>query len=395
MTSLLSGCVSLEIISADMTNLLAKLNTKGIHLYRLSFIDMLTASMEISKNDLPAFQKIVSDCGATVKIKGRSGLYWILAAVLARPILVFGICLHLLFALWLPTRILFISVEGNTTIPDQVVIEQANRCGIVFGASRQAVRSEKMKNNLLSAIPSLQWAGINTRGCTAVISVKERSETQEKTRSRGICSIVAAKDGVIASCTALRGELKCKVGQAVKKGDTLISGYTDLGLCVKAVNAAGEIYAQTKNEISVLSPLEFQYKGQAHSGKKKYGLLIGKKRIFFNKGSGISGVGCDRIYSEYCMTLPGGYRLPVALFVSFTTEYSSTVLHDEEAAQAAGEQTARGYLLSRMISGQILHENVVCQRLGDVYRLFGQYICNEMIGRVQHEGIHGIYGENN
>ena len=37
------------------------------------------------------------------------------------------------------------------------------------------IRSEKVKNSLLQRIPQLQWAGINTDGCVAVISVREKT----------------------------------------------------------------------------------------------------------------------------------------------------------------------------------------------------------------------------
>ena len=390
-----SGSVSVEITTADMTGLLSKLNAHGIILHKLSFIDMLTASMEISRNDLSVLQKISFSYGASVKIVKKNGAYWAIQEFLKRPVLLLGLCVHLFFILWLPTRILFISVEGNKKIPTQKIIEQANLCGIRFGVSRRTVRSEKMKNSLLSAIPSLQWAGINTSGCTAVISVRERKEQKEQNTDSGVCSIVAGKDGVVLRCSALRGEHICKAGQAVQKGDILISGYIDLGLCVKGVHAAGEIYAQTKNEIHVITPTDYLYKGTKLSTEKIFGLLIGKKRIFFNKGSGISGVGCDRIYLEYYMTLPGGYRLPFALFVSATAQRNTSVISDVGAAQDAAERTARTYLLSKMISGQILQEDVVLRQQGDVFALFGRYICSEMIGRVQHEGLYGKYGESN
>ena len=95
------------------------------------------------------------------------------------------------------------------------------------------------------------------------------------------------------------------------------------------------------------------------------------------------------------MTLPGGYRLPFALFVSATAQRNTSVISDVGAAQDAAERTARTYLLSKMISGQILQEDVVLRQQGDVFALFGRYICSEMIGRVQHEGLYGKYGESN
>lgn len=392
--SILSGTLHLELTTADMTGLLTKINDHGVHLWNISLIDSVTVTIEIDKTDLPVLRKIVSACGASVKIKRNSGLPWIIGRILSRPVLLAGLGIHLLFMLWLPARVLFVTVEGNTSIPDQLILEQADLCGIHFGASRRAVRSEKMKNRLLSAIPSLQWAGINTSGCTAVISVKERSENETGTVAGGVRNIVASKDGVISSCSAWRGELRCQVGQAVSRGDILISGYEDLGLCTKAVSAEGEIYAQTKHEITVFTPAEYQCRVGTVRQYKNYGLRIGKKRIFFNNSSGIPGASCDKIYSEYYVTLPGDYKLPIALFVTTVTVAELEPVSDAHIAQVTALNTARSYLHRQMISGKILLERTVwnCDSAGVLY---GQFICNEMIGRVQYEGIYGDYGKSN
>ena len=83
--------------------------------------------------------------------------------------MVIGLCLLLLLVCILPTRVLFMRVEGNESIPENLILEAAEDCGIRFGASRSAVRSEKVKNGILSRISELQWVGVNTKGCIAVI----------------------------------------------------------------------------------------------------------------------------------------------------------------------------------------------------------------------------------
>ena len=54
------------------------------------------------------------------------------------------------------------------------ILERAEYCGVHFGAKAGSVRSEQVKNRLLFEIPELRWAGVNTTGCTAVITVAER-----------------------------------------------------------------------------------------------------------------------------------------------------------------------------------------------------------------------------
>ena len=92
--------------------------------------------------------------------------------MLFRPVLLAGLGILFLLAMYLPSRVLFIRVEGNMQIPDRQILAAAEECGIRFGASRREVRSEKVKNALLSSVPQLQWAGVNTAGCVATISVR-------------------------------------------------------------------------------------------------------------------------------------------------------------------------------------------------------------------------------
>ena len=392
----LASTVRVEITCADKEGLLAKLSAEGIVFYHVRHTDSLTVDLEIGRHELKAVTAFTEKYGASIKTTGQKGLYWQIQKAKNRPVLIIGLCLILVLVCWLPTRVLFITVEGNETIPAKRIIEQADLCGISFGASRREVRSEKMKNSLLSAIPSLQWAGINTSGCTAVISVRERTQSEPVKEGPQVSSIVAARDGVIASCTAEKGNLLCKTGQVVKQGDVLISGYTDCGLTITATRAEGEIFAQTRHELTVMTPTDYMQKGETVRTEKKYGILIGKKRINFYKGSGISGVGCDKIYAKYYVTLPGGFRLPIAFFVCVTN------VHDQIVASASAELSestagayAQQYLLSQMISGRILHTATQIQQHDGVCVLLGQYICNEMIGRVHSEEIIRNYGEDN
>jgi len=396
MGGMIAGTLQIVLTSADIESVLAGLSNLGVTFHHITHTDSLTAGLEISRSDLKTVKTYISKHSCTMKIISKKGLFWSVTRLIKRPLLIAGLAVIMILVSWLPTRVFFITVEGNDTIPERHIIEQANLCGISFGASRREVRSEKMKNSLLAAIPSLQWAGINTSGCTAIISVKERTQSEPEKQTTGVSSIVASRDGVIESCTSEKGNLLCRTGQVVKQGDVLISGYTDCGITITATRAKGEIFAQTRHELTVLSPTDYAQKGELVTVEKKYGLLIGKKRINFYKGSGIPDAGCDKIYSEYYLTLPGGFQLPIAFFVTVTNVYDqSAVSASAEYAESAANTFAQQYLLSQMISGRIMRSFTNAELCDGVCVLLGQYICSEMIGRVQNEEILGNYGENN
>ncbi len=389
-----AGIVTVELTSADIPGLLLAISNMGVTLQNITHTDMLSVKADILRKDYGRLNRLISKKGGTLKLLARKGVYWRGKRLLARPVLVVGIGLLLLLSWFIPTRVFFITVAGNEQIPVKLILEKAQQCGIQFGASRRAVRSEKMKNSLLEAIPQLQWAGITTCGCTATISVKERTQTKEVTTRPGISSIVAVRDGIIQSCTVIKGNPLCKPGQAVKAGEVLISGYTDCNLTIQGTRAEGEVFAQTEHELTVITPVDFVQKGEISTTTKKYGLIIGKKRINFYKDSGILGTTCDRMYKEYYFTLPGGFQLPIALFVEQRTEYDSKTLKAAAPdVQNTLERIGSDYLKDHMISGEILGSVSTMEDTDVVCKLVCTYTCVEMIGRVQSEEILYSYGK--
>jgi len=390
------GSVELEIVSADIPAFLAAVNNENIHLFDVSLADELSAKIHIRRQDLPTVKKIAKKRSSSLKIIKKDGMFWTGKRLVKRPVFIFGCLFLLLVALFLPSRVLFIKVDGNDTIPTKQIIEKAESCGIHFGASRRQVRSEQVKNALLSKIPQLQWAGVNTSGCVATISVREKSITEETKNETGISSIVASRDGVIRELTVTQGIGTCQVGQAVKAGQMLISGYNDCGLLIQATRAEGEVYAQTLRELSVITPVDATRRLKISSQSVKYFLLIGKKQIKLYKDSGISDAGCVKMYEKKCLTLPGGFELPVALVRETRTSYTDapTQLTGADSYEWL-QEAADAYLLEQTVAGQILDRKATLQILDGVCVVNGHYSCVEMIGKVKNEEIIKRDGENN
>lgn len=386
-----SGALRAEVTSADIPMLLRTINGSGIALGKTRQTGDLTVEITSSRRD---FQKIAAICekrGETLRILGKTGAYWTAKTLLRRPVLLCGIAMLFFLAGLLPTRILFVEVEGNSAIPERWILEQAAECGIGFWASRREVRSERMKNALLEAIPELQWAGVNTKGCVATISVRERSESAPVEQPSSVGSVVAVRDGIIQEITVLRGNGLAKVGQAVKAGEVLISGYTDCGISIQATRAEGEVFAQTQRELVAQTPDHYDVRGEKTSSHKKFSLRIGKKRINFYEDSGILDGSCDRMYTEYICTLPGGFQLPISLIVE-RWDFYETESRESDALQmeAILKAFSQSYLRGQMVAGQILQQMEVIS--GGM--LYGEYSCLEMIGRVQSEEIIQSNGEN-
>ena len=391
-----SGMVEAEVTSADPGEALRQISDTGMEVYGVQRVSELSVRFRVRRGDYKILVATTKKRGDSLRLLSKRGIYWTVKRLAARPVLLLGLFLWLAVSLILPGRICFVQVEGNQEIPEQLIVEIASDCGIRFGASRREVRSEKMKNALLSAIPDLQWAGVNTKGCVAVISVREKTQTAEKTAEPPVSSIVASRDGVIVSCTVEKGSALCHPGQAVQKGDLLISGYTDCGLTVRVSRAIGEIFGQTRRDLQAVTPEEYTYRVSQTEVKEKYALVIGKKRINFYKDSGILGTTCDKMSTVNYLTLPGGFTLPLALVTERWVSYDCKPRPvPEEGAETILKDFADACLLGQMVAGRILRQDQAITCRDGVYQLDGDYACLELIGVEQSGEILKNYGENN
>lgn len=384
---MIRGLITAEVTGADLTGTLRSLTGENVTLLCAVPVDELTMRITVQRQDFRKLRRICEKRGDLVTILNRQGAYWLVRDFLRRPVLAAGCLLILILTLCLPSRVLFVRVEGNAQIPARRILEVADSCGIGFGAYRRAVRSEKMKNTLLEAMPELQWAGVNTEGCVAVITVRERTAHKEA-RDDSLCHIVALTDAVVSDCTATRGTLLCEPGQAVQEGQILISGYTDTGLTIRADRAEGEVYGQTKRFFRCVTPALWDRSVKTGEQMKKISLLLGKKRINLWKDSGISDATCDRMYEEYYITLPGDYRLPLAIAVeTFTVrELTQREIPGEEAENLLSE-FAESSLRQIMIAGTINSCEIFVMQEPGIWMLAGEYRCTELIGIRQRIGI--------
>lgn len=383
----LKDTVTLRVISADVTNLLQTITKHNIPVFQVRNEDMLTVIFSVQYKDCPKVCALIEKHGDTYKPVSGSGLRFVMLSLLRRPVLLAVMVVLLVAPCILSTRVLFIEVEGNDKIPRRQILETASQCGICFGASRKAVRSEQMKNSLLSALPGLQWAGVNTKGCVATILVEEKSDEESIHELQPqVCSIVASKDGMITSCVVRRGNPLCGVGQAVKAGQILVSGYTDCGLKIQATRAEAEIFANTLRRLTVVTPCQSIKRTKLTDEAVRFSLLIGKKLINFYKDSGISDASCVKMYEKKYLTLPGGKTFPVALIIEHTISYSTTETSIElQDASVTLLSAADKYLKAQMIAGQVLDTKTDILSTDGCYLLEGTYACNEMIGQVMNE----------
>ena len=378
----LMGRLKCKIVSASLSATVNKISDQ-CEMFDLKIIDPLTATFWVRRTDYSVIRKYDG-----IILLDRYGLFWTIKRILMRPVLTFGLLIFLLLTFYLPTRVLFINVNGNKTLSDAQILDAAQNCGISFGAPRNKVRSEKVKNALLQSLPQLQWACINTRGCVAEISVHERYTKENQSISK-MQNVVAVRDGIITSMTVYRGTPLCAIGQAVKKNQMLVSGYSNLGLLIKQEAANAEIRGETQRSVTAVTLAGYTLKQQCVRTERTYAIQMGKKLIKFQKGSGISPPECGRINKIYDLTLPGGYRLPFAVVVEHTLYYDSVNQSPEDNAEFNWFlENADAAVYDQMIAGKVLKREASMSCDNNICMLYAVYRCDELIGTIQSKEIY-------
>jgi hypothetical protein len=114
-----SGFITVRLTSADISGLMRRLTDAGILLFHIQYQDALNVNLWLRRTDFEKLKITAEQQGTAIKIIKKSGIYWIIRSILCRTILILGVTLILLLSWFIPTRVFFVSVQGNTTIPER------------------------------------------------------------------------------------------------------------------------------------------------------------------------------------------------------------------------------------------------------------------------------------
>lgn len=189
-----------------------------------------------------------------MRVQKRHGLIFRLRRFRLRFGLLIGAVLFFAVLEALSSRIWVINIVGNTTVPNTVIRETLEPLGIREGGTFDTVDLAELRLTALQRLPSLTWLTVNQSGSTVTVEVKERTPTPPLPDTAP-ANLVAACDGVIVSVDVTAGQATVKPGDAVTRGDLLISGVMDSAVGPQLKRADGSVVARTTHTLTVTVPL--------------------------------------------------------------------------------------------------------------------------------------------
>lgn len=343
---------------------------------------------------LPAARRAVELCGACgipLTVAGEGGLPRLLTRILRRAGLAAGLILGLLLMHAANGVVWDIRISGNETVSDRAIEETLASCGFSVGTSLRGFEADRMENDVLMADHRLAWISINRKGTVAYVEVRERTPRPAE-EPNSPCDIIAAADGIIERVELEEGNVRVTAGQAVGKGEILVSGlYDSMTMGIRITAAKARVFARTTRVLTVEIPYAYQQKvyetplddPNEAVGREKCLIFFGN-HIKFSKKTGNAEGFCDTIENEQSWGPVKGVGFPISTRTVWYIPYRMTTA---TRTPAEAEELAR-FELARQIAAlpggaELISKSISVQPGEEALTLTCILTCIEDIGAVR------------
>ena len=322
----IAGYVIIDIKGAYLERLINSITESDIEIWDISR-GRGGIRLSVSIGGFYRLRPILRRYPCRVRIAEKHGLTVALCHMGGRYVMAFGWVIAL-SALLIASRFMWIiDIEGCGRIEQGEIAETLNKLGVSPGMGRGKLDTAAIAEGVKNSDSRIAWAGAELTGVVLQISVKEAREDVQVYTPGEPCSIYAAESGIITSITALSGKANRNAGDAVEKGELLISG--DLG---------NGIYTEARGRVTAEVLHRFSYRADemqdmlAPSGKKQ--------TVSWIELNGKTMIPCTAPYEEYEAAPAERFEFAAILPITLCRAEYSELVHrraraDEEALRAA------------------------------------------------------------
>lgn len=271
---------------------------------------LLTVSLRSAKR----LRALCRASGIVLKRHSLGGLPRIAVRYRKRVGFILG-CLTALFLLLLSERFVWdIRVSGNQSMTREDVVRELNSCGFGIGSYIPDVETLVLENRVLIASDRISWISVTLDGTVANVQIIEHTQAPAGEDLSRPANLIATADGQIEYVELLRGNAVVTAGQAVKKGELLVSGiYDTTGGGYRYTRAAGKVMARTERTVCVEIPYVDTKKVYEEEKCREIVLNFFGFSIKIFKSTGNLPLECDIIEKVNFLDCFGGARIPVGV----------------------------------------------------------------------------------
>ena len=248
-----------------MLNLCAQ---QRVPFWGLEWLDSSRFRFRVPTYWVGRLQPLAERARCTICEEGSRGLPAFLLRFRKRYAFLVGLALSVATVCVLSNFILSVDITGCESVSQAEILTELKRLGVYPGAYGPSIDGSAVGQEALVNLQQLSWMSVNIRGTRAEIIVREATPPPDIVDESACVDIVAGTDGVISRLEVLAGQALVEEGDAVLKGEIIISGtarieapqYSELDLGYYTVHAAGNVWADTRRTMTASIPLTVQVK---------------------------------------------------------------------------------------------------------------------------------------
>jgi len=277
----LTGYVIIQLDGLSLERFLNRALSRGIEIWDVKRKGISSMTACVSMEGFYALHKLRRTQRCRIRILEKHGIVVSLLPLRFRKVLLFGWVVVLAVLLGASRFVWFVSVSGCDVVDEREIIETLEGMDIHPGIPRSEIRTPELNRAVMASDNRIAWAGTELDGVILKVSVREAAKMPQVVKTEPFASIYASEDGVISRIVVYSGSPKVRVGDAVKKGDLLISAdMAAEGAAPNFVRAHGEVIAQVhyrfiytagpNMEKPVRTGLSFTYTGISLFGSRLF-----------------------------------------------------------------------------------------------------------------------------
>ena len=170
-------------------------------------------------------KSLVRKSKVKLRIVKKFGLPFFLYRNRKRKLYVAGLAGFFLILYTLSIFIWDIEFEGNHRYTYDMLLKFCQSENIFHGVRKSTIDCEVLEEALRTKFPEITWVSARVSGTRLLVKIKENEVLSEiPPKDQSPCDIVAERDGIVTFLVVRSGVAKVSKGDAVEKGQVLVSG---------------------------------------------------------------------------------------------------------------------------------------------------------------------------
>ncbi|MBR2742636.1 MAG: sporulation protein YqfD [Clostridia bacterium] len=326
--------------------------------------------------DFKRIKNVARRASCRVRIRKKTGLRFIMFRHRKRKAFMVSAAAFFVLVCFMSTLLWGVELECGDFTDRAALLSDLSDAGLRAGVSRARLDIPRIRNIILTEHDEIAWIGINIKGTRAYVKAEPRTLPPELADKSEACNIVSDFDAVIESIEVYEGQTAVSRGEAVTRGQMLVSGVIDLGEGgFQFVHSEAEIYGRVWIDVHESVPLygmKRVYTGESLTKRavKTAGVKI---NLFLN--SSIPYDKYDKIIQESVIKI-GAFELPATLLTARIREYREET-YPLSQNEAKNTLKLKCFLKLRTLypEAAVMGRNIEFTKTADSYIMDAEYEC--------------------